>query len=284
MADTALIVPRPAPSGWLAAQWQRMQRDEPLLTATALFLALLVIPMLAAAMIDPRLHLGENIWIKPIKFAIALSVYTATLAFFARYLPAGTTGTRWYRLFMASVVVAIAAEQVWIGAAAALGTSSHFNLTEPGWAEIYPVMGALATLLTSATAVYAWQIARNRAMTIAPALKTGLVWGLGLTLPLTLITAGTMAGMTGHNVGGAGTDAGGLWLMGWLRDGGDLRVAHFFATHAMHLVPAFALGLVFIGRSEATRAVQLFALGFTAFVLGTFAQALMGRPFLAFIG
>jgi len=288
MTDTALTrldrAPRPAPSGWLAAQWRRMQRDEPVLTATALFLALLVVPMAAAAMIDPRLHLGENIWIKPIKFAVALSVYTGTLAIFARFLPAGTTATRWYRPFMASVVLAIAAEQAWIGAAAALGTSSHFNLTEPGWAEIYPVMGALATLLTTATSVYAWQIARNHALTVAPALKTGLVGGLALTLPLTLVTAGTMAGMTGHNVGGSGMATEGLWLLGWLRDGGDLRVAHFFATHAMHFVPAFALGLVWLGRPDATRAVHLAALGFTAFVLGTFAQALTGRPFLAFIG
>lgn len=288
MADTDLIpldpAPRPAPTGWLAAQWHRMQRDEPVLTASALFLALLVIPMFAAGMIDPRLHLGENIWVKPIKFAVSLSVYTATLAIFARFLPKGTTATRWYRLFMASVVFAIAAEQAWIGAAAAMGTSSHFNLTEPGWAEIYPVMGALATLLTTATAVYAWQIARNRELAIAPVLKTGLVWGLALTLPLTLITAGTMAGMTGHNVGGSGMATEGLWLIGWLRDGGDLRVAHFFATHAMHLVPAFALGLVWLGRPDATRAAQLFAVGFAAFVLGTFVQALAGRPFLAFIG
>ncbi|MCR9123543.1 MAG: hypothetical protein NXH91_14860 [Phyllobacteriaceae bacterium] len=282
---TALALPAPAPvrAGPLTL-WNRMRSDEPLFAATALFLALLVIPMLAAAMIDPRLHLGENIWIKPIKFAVALSVYTATLAIFARFLPAGTTGRIAYRLFAGAVVFAIAAEMIWIGAAAAMGTSSHFNVDEPVWAALYPVMGAMATLLTTASAVYAWQIARNRALTIAPALKTGLVWGLGLTLPLTLVTAGTMSSLNGHNVGGSGMGTEGLWLIGWLRDGGDLRVAHFFATHAMHFVPAFALALVWLGRPQAVRAVQLVALGFSTFVLGTFAQALAGRPFLAFIG
>jgi hypothetical protein len=284
LADTALIPLDRTQRFSPTAAWQRMQRDEPVLTATALLLALLVVPMLAAAMIDPRLHLGENIWIKPIKFAVALSVYTATLAIFARFLPAGTTATRWYRLFMASVIVAIFAEQAWIGGAAALGTSSHFNVDEPVWRNLYSVMGALATLLTTATAIYAWQIARNGALTIPPALKAGLVWGLGLTLPLTLVTAGTMASLSGHNVGGSGMATEGLWLMGWLRDGGDLRVAHFFATHAMQFAPAFALGLSWLGRPDTTRAVHIFASGFTLFVLGTFTQALMGRPFLAVIG
>ncbi|MEQ8401360.1 MAG: hypothetical protein RIB53_13395 [Roseitalea porphyridii] len=282
---TALALPAPAPAraGPLAL-WNRMRNDEPLFAATALFLALAIIPLAAAGMIDPRLHLGENIWVKPIKFAVALSVYTATLALFARYLPAGMTRRTAYRLFAGAVVFAIAAEMAWIGGAAAMGTASHFNTGEPVWAALYPVMGAMAALLTSASAVYAVAIARNRDLTIAPALKAGLVWGLGLTLPLTLVTAGTMSSLNGHNVGGSGMATEGLWLIGWLRDGGDLRVAHFFATHAMHFVPAFALALVWLGRPRESRAVHGFALAFALFVLATFAQALMGRPFLAMIG
>ena len=78
-----------------------------------------------------------------------------------------------------------------------------------------------------------------------------------------------------------GGSAGGLWLMGWSRDGGDLRVAHFFATHAMHVVPLLALGCAKMFGREAKLPIHLAALAYIVLVAGTFIQALMGRPFLA---
>ena len=103
-------------------------------------------------------------------------------------------------------------------------------------------------------------------------------------MPLTLVTAGTMSQMGGHWVGGAPQDAVGLAVMGWARGGGDLRVAHFFATHAMHILPLLALvsARVFGGRS--LMPVRASALLYTGLVAFTFAQALMGRPFLPGLG
>jgi hypothetical protein len=73
--------------------------------------------------------------------------------------------------------------------------------------------------------------------------------------------------------------------MGWSREMGDLRIAHFFGTHAMHAVPLF--GFV-AGRTLAPRAAVaatwLFALLWTGFCLATFVQALAGRPFLPMLG
>ena len=146
-----------------------------------------------------------------------------------------------YRAYAGIVVAAIAAEIVWISGAAAFGTASHFNESTPAMAALYAVMGMLAVTLTSATAVFAVGIARNRAFRAGPAARAALVLGLGLVLPLTLMTAGTLAQNGGHWVGGTPDDALGLPIMGWSRDGGDLRVPHFFATHAMHFVPAFGL-------------------------------------------
>jgi hypothetical protein len=115
-------------------------------------------------------------------------------------------------------------------------------------------------------------------------LRESFVAGLGLVLPLTLITAGTMSAIGSHWIGGAPSDAGGLALMGWARDGGDLRVAHFFATHAMHLVPLFGLMSLWIWGGENRIPLRLFCALFVAFVAFLFVQALSGRPFLPMLG
>ena len=62
---------------------------EPLFAATGVLIGLSLAPTLAAMALDQRQFLGENVWLKPIKFQIALSLYLLTLAFFARCLPGG---------------------------------------------------------------------------------------------------------------------------------------------------------------------------------------------------
>jgi hypothetical protein len=235
----------------------------------------------AAAIVDDRLFLGNDIWLKPLKFAVALSLYAFTLALFSHALAPSFATRRSYRIFRAVVIVAIWAELVWIAGAAAAGTASHFN-TEGLWAVFYPIMGILATILTSASAVLAWGVARNRQPALSPVLRDGVALGLALVLPLTLVTAGTLSSNGGHFVGLA-SDAGGLPFLGWSREVGDLRVAHFLATHAMHAVPAFALvsSSVLVGPRWP---VWIFAAAWVGLVAFTFLQALAGRPFLPMIG
>lgn len=256
----------------------RIRQAEPRFFGLALTMLLAMAPTGFAALVDQRQFLGIDVWVKPLKFEFALFVYFGTLALFALFLPAGTTGKAWYRRFADAVTLAALVEMIWIGGASALGTASHFN-TSPLGAVVYPLMGIAATLITTASTVYAVQIARNPDTGLSPAVKEALVLGLALVLPLTLVTAGTMSGMGTHGIGGA-ADAAGLPLMGWSRDGGDLRVAHFFATHAMHFVPAFGLvSAVVFGRTN-RGPVRAFAMLFVAFVVFLFVQGLMGLPFI----
>ena len=261
----------------------KVRNAEPGFFAFALLMLIAMAPTGFAAFADPREFQGVDIWLKPLKFEFALFVYFGTLAFFALFLPKGTTGKRWYRLFSGAVGIAAVLEIIWIGGAAALGTASHFNQTLFGMI-VYSFAGIGATLIASATAVYAVQIARNTVTGLSPAVKESLVTGLALTLPLTLISAGTMSQMGTHFIGGAPTDAGGVPLMGWSRDGGDLRAAHFFATHVMHFIPAFGLVSAALFGPTNRWPVRILAVAFTAFVLFLFGQALMGRPFLPLLG
>ena len=271
-------------------------RSEPIFAAASIVLAVTAIPMLAALMIDERTLLGINVWIKPLKFQLALFVYLLTLAVFARWLPAGATESRTYRVYSAAVVLAVVIEMIWIGGAAANGVESHFNMETPLMAVAYPIMGGLAVFLTTPTLLYGWLFWRDDQSRLDPVVRQSLAIGLVLTFFLTVAVAGYMSGMgtaatmgyetaqSGHFVGGNLSDAEAYPLMGWAKDGGDLRVAHFFASHAMHFIPAFG---VLASRTLPARAGRVsvygFSLLFIGFVVFTFVEALMGMSFLSSI-
>jgi hypothetical protein len=273
------IAPRRA-FGW-RPMLRAMRDAESRFFDLGIVLAVAVVPTLLAAWLDPRTLGGASVWAKPLKFELSLMTYVLTLALTATLLPARVREARWYRLFSWGVVAAVVLEMVWLIGAAMLGTTAHFN-PDPVAQMIYRSMGALAILLTSATAVHAWQIARAPQSALSPVVKRGIVLGLGLVLPLTLLTAGTMSTLQGSYVGEA-TEPVRLALLGWARDGGDLRVAHFFATHAMHFIPAVAIGAAALAPAGGRRVVDGFTLLYTALVGLTFIQALMGRPFLPWL-
>ncbi|MFK7966896.1 MAG: hypothetical protein AB8C46_23295 [Burkholderiaceae bacterium] len=253
---------------------------EPLFAASGYLLALSLLVTVAAMGLDARLFQGENIWIKPIKFQVALTVYLLTLAFFARYLPPGMTGRLSYRIYATVVVFTIVGEMLWIGGAAMFGVASHFNQSSPLMAFLYPLMGVFAVTLTSATLVYGIAIWRYRQSELNPALRLSIALGLCLTFLLTVPVASTLSSSTSHFVGVPVTGAT-MPIMGWSREVGDLRIAHFLATHAMHFVPLLGLLATWLlSRQAATRAVWGLSLAFVGLVAFTFGQALSGLPLI----
>jgi hypothetical protein len=260
-------------------------RREPLFAGTALCLLVLALPTLVAFGLDPRTYHDVSVWSKPLKFEASLVLYAGTLAWFAGWLSAGTTGRRWYRVFTAVVVFCIAAEMAWLIGAAANGVASHFNETTPLMAWLYRLMGLFAVVLTSATLVYSLRIHRGRGSALDPAMRSVVVTGLVLTFILTVAVAGFMAQYGAHFVGGNLSDAEAMPLMGWARDGGDLRVAHFFATHAMQAIPLFGLAASrLLAPAPALASVRGFSLLYVGLVAYAFVEALQGRPFLPFLG
>lgn len=260
--------------------FQNLRIEDRAFAASGALLFLSLAPTLAAAYLDTRLFQEDNIWLKPIKFQIALTIYLISLAFFSRWLPAGLIDRRLMKAFQTVVILCIAGEMLWIGGAAFLGTASHFNLNSPLSQSLYGVMGLFAVTLTSASFVWGVGIARNPATGLPPALHWGIALGLILTFPLTLMTAGTMASFPGHLVGEAITGER-LWLLGWSREVGDLRASHFLATHAMHVIPVAALAVhQFLPRRWAVPAVWAASAGYSALTLWAFITALRGLPLI----
>lgn len=249
---------------------------DPVLAALGYAMAMSLLVTLAAMALDQRQYLGESVWLKPIKFQIALTILFLTLAFFAKWLPAEES--RWIARIRAALVIATILEMSWIIGAASFGVPSHYN-PEPVMRVIYQIMGLVAVVISSAPLFYGIAIWRNRESGLAPALHLSFALGLVLTFVLTLPAAFILAGGEGHLVGEAATGAS-VPLMGWSREVGDLRVGHFLATHALHALPiagVLALGLGRAGKPFVWLAAGLYA----ALVAFTVWQALSGQPFIA---
>jgi hypothetical protein len=160
---------------------------------------------------------------------------------------------------------------------------SHFNDTTALEAAMFSLMGVGSVVMTGAALVLAIALVRAPRGELTPAFRLSVVLGLVLTFVL-----GTGAGIViaqhgGHWVSALPTDAGGMPVFGWTREGGDLRVGHFFGLHAMQILPL--LGLV--AGSERTGGRAIVWLGSAAFAMlaiATTVQALAGRPFLGFVG
>jgi hypothetical protein len=101
---------------------------------------------------------------------------------------------------------------------------------------------------------------------------------------LTLGIAGYLSSLpTGHWVSAPPTDSAGLPIVGWTRQGGDLRVAHFFATHLMQFLPLVGFLLdkkIRLKVMKPKTLVYVLAVMGVVFTLGTLMQALDGEPFL----
>jgi hypothetical protein len=109
-------------------------------------------------------------------------------------------------------------------------------------------------------------------------LREAVGLGLVLTFLLTVPVAGWMSQHGGHFVGDPAA-GGRLPVLGWSTEVGDLRAAHFLATHALHVIPLVAWVLVaLLPPAWAKPAVRGAVALYVASVAWTFAAALLGRP------
>jgi hypothetical protein len=246
---------------------------------TGLFMLALSLPVLIALAIDTREFQDQNVWIKPLKFQLSLALHLLTLAWFAQFLPQTFTARRGYRMYSYVVIFSILAEVAWIDGAAMFATASHFNFDSPAMIFIYSIMGVFAVILTSPALVYGVIILRKPQLTPFE-IASGIA--LCLTFVLTVIVAGKLSSSGGHFVGMPSAANLTVPVIGWSREVGDLRVAHFFATHTMHFLPALAVVLsLALGNTRLKQANYGAALIYVAFVAVVFVQALNGLPLLA---
>lgn len=270
----------------------RLWRIDAPLTATALFMLVALAAFGLGLWLDPRLVLGAPVWLKPAKFAVSIAVYCLTLVWVFSQLPAHV---RTRQVVSWTTAAAMLIEMGIIGAQAARGTTSHFNISTPLNAVLWAVMGSAIVAQTLSTVAVAVALFRERFAdrALGWALRLGMVITIAgaflggvMTRPTEAQVAEMRAGrpaVSGAHTVGAADGGPGLAVTGWSREHGDVRAAHFMGLHALQVLPLLALAL---RRSRATRGQQL-RLMFTA--AGSYAvlagivlwQALRGQSLVA---
>lgn len=245
------------------------------LTALALAATLMI---LIWAIPETRQIYGNPVWIKPFKFAISFAVFFATLALVASRLSDAVRKGTVLRITVIAMAAAFLGELGYITFQAAQAESSHYNFSTPFHFYMYRIfMAGGAQILMVGVAVVTWLVWRDREADFGPATRAGILWGFCLTFVLTEVTAFTLAAV-GRHIGVHPEGAPEIWLLGWSGVTGDLRVGHFFALHAMQVLPLLGLALDRSGRMGG--AIPWVALAYGAVTLAVYVQALMGLPLI----
>ncbi|MFN8724399.1 MAG: hypothetical protein ACK5XB_02515 [Rhodospirillales bacterium] len=250
-----------------------------ILSVIAAMLILVMVPTTLAALLDDRLFNGINIWIKPLKFQASLALHLVTIAWALLALPEHMRRTRTVSVLTWVLVGAAMFEAGYITWQASRGVGSHYNVSSTWSAAMYRMMGIGAATLVVAAAWIGALILRHGDRGNVVSWGTGL--GLLLGGVLGGVTGGFMSAQPGHWVGTDPTDAGGLWLFGWSRSGGDLRVAHFFGLHLMQALPVVAFLATRFTPRVSRQALHAAAATGIVLTVATFAQALAGRPLIS---
>lgn len=224
--------------------------------------------------------LAINPWIKPIKFSLSFSTFAATISLFLLALRISEWQLKLTRL---AIAVSVSLE--------------IFSLGAQAWRSVYAagshtlVDTVLAQMTNSMvmvnTAIVGWMLAlfcfnRVKARIVDWPMVSAIRYSIVIFLVGNAV-GGYMLARGSHTVG-ASDSAPGLPFLNWSTIGGDLRIAHFIAIHAIQIVPLFAYVLAQMSPVPTVKqrriAIAVVAIAVAVAVGGTFVQAAMGMPLL----
>lgn len=211
---------------------------------------------------------GVSAWYKPLKFALSTWAYAWAMGWYCHHLADFNVS-----LFNGTVMVLLGFEVVYIAWMAGRGEVSHYNTSTPVAAALFTAMALAASAVTLYTLYVGVLFLRGD----FPELPVHYVWAIRLGLLLFVVFAFegfAMGGRMSHTVG-AENDNSNLFLIGWSRTVGDLRVAHFIGMHALQALPLVAHFLL-----KSTRATAVVAVCYGLLAVSTLVQALQGKPLI----
>ena len=262
--------------------FRELDRNDPLLSRLGWAL-LLAVPVFAAlAFFVPGAALGVNPWIKPIKFSMSFSTFASTvsLLLLALRIP------QWQlTLARRAIAISVALEILSLGAQA---WRSAFALAGHSFVDSSLALMTNSMVMVN-TAIVCGMLALFCANRVYSAMADGpMVSAIRYSIMIFLAgnaIGGYMLARGAHTVGTS--DGAGLPFVNWSTIGGDLRIAHFIAIHAIQIVPLFAFILSQMAPIPAVKhrrmAITALAIIVSATVGATFVQAALGRPLIPWV-
>lgn len=228
---------------------------------------------------DRRTLFNENVWVKPLRFSSSLALHYATFAIVISWLaPSWQTGST--MLSIAVIALGSLIFQVgFIGIQAARGEPSHFNTKTPLMRGLEVTMACMAALVTAPMAIIGSVVLVDTGASLAPAVRWATGLGLIFGTVMTFVSAYHLGMRQNPFFGEKPAAERRIPVLDWSLDRGDLRPAHFFATHMMQAMPLAGLvaaAWLAPGPALATALVATFVWGWLAVV--SYRMALSGTP------
>jgi len=185
-------------------------------------------------MIDDRQLLGENVWLKPTKFAVSIPIYCITIALLLSIYPyTFKTKQRISRLIGWVLILEVPLVMI----QAFRGVRSHFNATTLFDGIIFGSMGLLI-LINTLVLFYMMWTAFTKDFNSSKLMQRAVQFGW-VGMIVSIIAGQQMLAANGHSVGVPDGGAG-IPVTHWSTEGGDWRAVHFLGMHGIQFLPLTA--------------------------------------------
>ena len=251
--------------------WRRWHR--PLMVNVALMIGLVVVAGIGLVL-DDRTLLGESVWVKPLKFGVAFTVYSGALAWLLTRLRRARRLGWW-----AGTVFAVAAtvEVAAITMQAARGTFSHFNTSTDSITLLATQVftnGVAVLFLVQLAIVALALLQRDGDRGLKRAVRAGLAMAtFGMVVPVyflaTEVHQRTVVDANGREIV--------MYQGHGIGEAGDFRVPHFVGLHAVQVLLVVFFALRRMDENRRARLITLAALGYTGLLAFVTWQAASGQ-------
>jgi hypothetical protein len=249
-----------------------------LLTLVGWLHVVLLLATMVGYVTDDRLVMGVNAWLKPMKFMASIAIYLWTIAWFSKYI----RRPRWLIHVLSIILsVTLVIEATCILVQAGRGTTSHYNTATDFDTVIFQTMGVMIGIDMLVTIVILLMFSKP-SMRLHPA----YLWGIRLGI-LVFLTGGAIGGVmisNGAHTIGAPDGGPGLLFLNWSTVGGDLRIAHGLALHALQILPLAGYAIsswTAVPRTAAKLGLlSCIAIAYAIAVLTLYRQAIAGVPII----